>query len=79
MTEIRDDFARSSAARAWKAARDLQGCVDALTERLAALENARTARLNQCAYCGDWTTGVVCRNHADLLSTQDVLEKALGA
>lgn len=71
-----DDFARRSAARAWQAVLETQKTVDELQTRLTKLEKPKAPDLNRCGYCGAWTTGVVCRNHVDLLAVGDVLKKA---
>ena len=69
MSDAKDAFARSSAARAWQAARDAQGNLDAILERLARIEvTVRSARyLRRCHYCGAPTLDVCCRNCWDLL------------
>lgn len=80
MTE-RDAFARSSAARAWQAAREANQQIEELLARLDRIErrSERQHHLQRCGYCGTWSLGPACRDHFDLMNTADLLEEALGA
>lgn len=75
----KDAFARSSAARAWKAARDANQRVEELLARLERIEQRPPERkLQRCGWCGEWTNAPACRNHIDLLSATDELDELLG-
>lgn len=78
----RDSFARSSAARAWQAAREANTAIEVLLARLERIENAMgrpAEQYRRCPWCGEWSIGPACRSHIDLMSTTDSLEEALGA
>lgn len=76
----KDDFARSSASRAWQAAREANARVEELLARLERIERKpATPTLQRCGFCGAWAIGPACRNHFDLMTTADLLEEALGA
>lgn len=75
----KDSFARSSASRAWQAAREANQRVDELLARLERVERApQRPRFQRCGFCGVWCIGPACRNHFDLMTTADLLEEALG-
>lgn len=74
----KDAFARSSAARAWQAAREANQMIEYLMARLDRIERTPPERrLQRCGYCGEWSNAPVCRNHVDLLSAAELLEKEL--
>jgi len=76
-----DSFARSSASRAWQAARDANARVEELLQRLEAIETHRRSpqgRLYRCGWCGAWATAPSCPEHIDLMDTAAILEEALG-
>jgi hypothetical protein len=78
-----DSFARSSASRAWQAARDANARVEELLARLEAIETPapkpRLSQLYRCGWCGAWATAPACPTHIDLMDTATLLEEALGA
>jgi len=75
-----DGFARSSASRAWQAAKDANLKVEELLARLERIETAAPARrLYRCGWCGAWATAPACPEHIDLMDTATLLEEALGA
>lgn len=75
----KDAFARSSAARAWQAARDANARIEELILRLERIEKRPPERrLQRCGYCGTWSNAPVCVNHIDLLGTAEVLDELLG-
>lgn len=75
----RDDFARSSASRAWKAANEAGQRVDEILVMLDRIEKRSIPHLQRCGWCGVWCIGPACRSHFDLLTTADLLEEELGA
>lgn len=76
----RDNFARSSAARAWQAALDANRMIEHLMARLEAIEKRPPERrLQRCGWCGAWCDGPACREHFDLMMTADLLEEELTA
>lgn len=67
--KTKDEFARVSTVRAWRAAIEAEKNIGDILERLSRIEvRVQSARyLQRCRYCGEPTLDVVCRNHWDLL------------
>lgn len=75
----KDSFARSSAARAWQAARDANARIEDLLARLERIEKRPPERrLQRCGYCGTWTTAPVCSQHLDCVTDAEHLDAMLG-
>ena len=74
VTEQRDHFARSTAARAWQATIDAETRLEGLLTRMAAIERKTVSlrRLQHCVYCGEFSIGPVCRQHAELLEVDNL-------
>lgn len=78
MSDNKDSFARSSAARAWKEARDANARIEDLLARLERIEyQPPERRLQRCGWCGEWSNAPACRNHIDLISAAELLEEEL--
>lgn len=74
----KDAFARSSAARAWQAAREANQMIEYLMARLDRIEHTPPERrLQRCVWCGAWSNAPACREHFDLLTTAELLEQQL--
>lgn len=74
-----DKFARSSASRAWQAARDASLMVETLLARLERIESQpQPKRLYRCQWCGVWSTAPSCPEHFELMDTASLLEEILG-